>query len=32
MKIVIFEGVVYDIAEYLPQHPGGAELIVPYLG
>lgn len=23
---------MYDVAEYLPQHPGGSDLIVPYLG
>ena len=26
-KVVIFQGVVYDVSEYVDQHPGGSELI-----
>lgn len=27
MKVVIFNGIVYDIADYANEHPGGAELL-----
>lgn len=26
-KVVIFQGVVYDVGEYVNEHPGGSELI-----
>lgn len=29
---IIFEGIVYDVKEYLHKHPGGQDLILPYLG
>ena len=32
LKWVIFEGMVYDVTNYLPLHPGGSEQIDPYLG
>lgn len=32
IKIVLFEGKVYDVAEYMPEHPGGAEYIEEHLG
>ena len=32
LKWVIFEGDVYDVAEYLPLHPGGSDMIEPYIG
>ena len=31
-KVIIFEGTVYDVNEYLEQHPGGSALILPHLG
>ena len=31
-QYVIFQGIVYDVEEYLPTHPGGRELIEPELG
>lgn len=32
LKLVIFEGSVYDVCTYLPLHPGGSDMIEPYLG
>lgn len=32
LQWVIYQGVVYDVAEYLGQHPGGKEIIMPYIG
>lgn len=32
LKWVIYEGNVYDIEAYLPNHPGGSNAIEPYLG
>ena len=32
LKWVIFEGEVFDILEYLPLHPGGSDMIDPYIG
>lgn len=32
LKLVIFEGSVYDVADYLQLHPGGSDMIEPYLG
>jgi hypothetical protein len=29
---VVYEGEVYDVTEYLPQHPGGTQSIVVYCG
>ena len=29
---MIFEGVVYDVKKYMPDHPGGGELIGDHLG
>lgn len=29
---MIFEGTVYDVEKYLPIHPGGSDMIEPYLG
>lgn len=31
-QIIIFEGTVYNVKEYLPNHPGGDGEILPYLG
>ena len=31
-KVVIFEGKVIHVGEYLNQHPGGAQLIEDLLG
>jgi len=31
-QVVIFEGVVYDVKDYMPDHPGGGELIGNLLG
>ena len=31
-KVVIYQGIVYDVTEYMPTHPGGVELIQPELG
>ena len=31
-QVVIFEGVVYDVKEYMPSHPGGSEYIGNLLG
>lgn len=31
-KVVIFEGVVYNVKDYLPEHPGGGDLIEALLG
>lgn len=30
--VIIFEGSVYDVTDYLKAHPGGADQIEPYLG
>ncbi len=32
LKWVVFQGVVYDVADYLPAHPGGSTIIEPFLG
>ncbi|PUU78544.1 FMN-dependent dehydrogenase-domain-containing protein [Tuber borchii] len=29
---IIIKGTVYDVTEFLPQHPGGAEIILSYAG
>ena len=31
-QVVIFEGIVYNVKEYLPSHPGGGDLIEALLG
>lgn len=31
-QVVIMEGVVYDVKEYAPNHPGGADYITDLLG
>lgn len=31
-QVVIFENVVYDVKEYMPEHPGGADYIGKNLG
>lgn len=31
-KVIIFEGTVYEIGDYMSQHPGGPELIENLLG
>lgn len=31
-KVVIFEGKVYDVKEYMPDHPGGSDYIETNLG
>ena len=31
-QVVIFEGKVYDVKEYMPDHPGGPEYISKNLG
>lgn len=30
--MVIFEGYAYDVEEYIDFHPGGYDVIEPYLG
>lgn len=30
--MVIFEGTVYDVSDYMQHHPGGADLVEQYLG
>lgn len=30
--IIIFEGTIYDVTDYMPNHPGGADLVEQYLG
>ena len=32
LQYVLFEGIVYDVSEYMSIHPGGADLIEEYLG
>jgi cytochrome b involved in lipid metabolism len=32
LKVVIYEGVVYDVEEYMGEHPGGADVIEAELG
>lgn len=32
LKIVIFEGIVYDVTEYMNEHPGGSDYIEKELG
>jgi cytochrome b involved in lipid metabolism len=31
-QVVIFEGTVYNVKDYLPDHPGGGDLIEALLG
>lgn len=31
-QVIIFEGVVYDVKDYMPEHPGGGDLIEKLLG
>ena len=31
-QVIIFENVVYDVKEYMPEHPGGADYIGNLLG
>ena len=31
-QVIIFEGVVYDVKEYAPNHPGGEEYLLDRLG
>jgi len=31
-QVVLFGGIVYDVKEYMPQHPGGAEYLERNLG
>lgn len=31
LKLVVYKGVVYDITDFLYEHPGGAEVIKPFL-
>ena len=31
-QVIIFENVVYDVKDYMPEHPGGGELIANLLG
>jgi cytochrome b involved in lipid metabolism len=31
-QVVIFEGIVYDVKNYMPEHPGGGDLIEKLLG
>ena len=31
-QVVVFNGVVYDVKEYAPNHPGGVEYITDRLG
>jgi cytochrome b involved in lipid metabolism len=30
--VIIFEGIVYEVTDYIGQHPGGSDLIENYLG
>ena len=32
MKLVIFQGYIYDISDYMYFHPGGYDRIQPFLG
>ena len=32
MKLVVFQGYVYDISDYMYFHPGGFDRIEPHLG
>jgi cytochrome b involved in lipid metabolism len=32
LEWVIYQGLVYDVKEYLPQHPGGKEIVTPLIG
>ena len=32
MKLVIFQGYIYDISDYMYYHPGGFDRIEPFLG
>ena len=31
-QVVLFEGVVYDVKDYAPEHPGGPEYLLDNLG
>lgn len=31
-NLIIFEGTVYDVADYVTQHPGGTEKITDLIG
>lgn len=31
-QVVLFEGIVYDVKEYAPEHPGGVDYISDNLG
>lgn len=31
-KVIIYEGVVYDVADYVGLHPGGKDFIEDYYG
>ncbi len=31
-KVIIFEGTVYEVGDYMPTHPGGQNLIEDLLG
>jgi len=31
-KVVLYKGIVYDVSEYMPSHPGGDNLIADELG
>lgn len=31
-QVIIFEGIVYDVKNYMPEHPGGGDLIAALLG
>ena len=31
-QVIIFEGIVYDVKEYIPEHPGGPDYIADLLG
>ena len=32
LKAVLFQGTLYDVADYLPTHPGGEDLLADELG
>lgn len=32
LKWVVYQGIVYDVADYLPAHPGGSAIIEPFFG
>jgi len=31
-QLIVFEGAVYDVEDYMPQHPGGMQKIQELIG